>query len=58
MAARCALAISHFAQKINANLSQIFENTALQMIFFMFFLLTMDFRQCDRARLKGVKTMS
>jgi len=41
MAAFLALNRSHFAQKINANLSQIFENTAIQTIFFKFFLLTM-----------------
>ena len=34
---------SHFAIKINANLSQIFENTTLQAFFFKIFLLTSAF---------------
>ena len=38
-----ALSRGHFAQKINANLSQLFENTTFQVIFFAIFLLTTDF---------------
>jgi len=40
MAAIEALQGSHFAQKFNANLSQIFESTAIRAKFFMIFLLT------------------
>jgi len=43
MAACSALLSGHFAQKINANLSQIFENATFQEIFFFIFLLTIDF---------------
>ena len=38
-AALRALIGSHFAQKFNANLSQLFENTAIQTIFFHLFFI-------------------
>ncbi len=52
MAAFWALLGGHFAQKINANLSQIFENTIFQAIFFEFFLLTMEFCYSREGHLK------
>jgi len=61
-AALRALNGSHFAQKFNANLSQLFENTAIQTIFFHLFFINNGIltaflpqsKQFSRVVLKGL----